>query len=127
MANFIVEKIKKILEMKEYQRKGCLIKATASIRKSKLFGRNKIGKNTIIKYSEIGYASYLGDDCFIERTKIGKYVSIAHEVKIIIGNHPTTYVSTHPFFYMKSKFENKKNIIEYSKVFSYAEDNFFVQ
>lgn len=125
MANFIIEKIKKFLEIKKYQRKGCLIKSTAYIRKSKLLGRNKIGKNTVIKYSEVGYASYLGDDCFIERTKIGKYVSIAQDVKIIVGNHPIHYVSTHPFCYMKSQLENISIFKEYENIFKYSEKDFF--
>ena len=42
-----------------------MIKESSEIRKSKLLGKNKIGKNSFINHSEIGFVSYLGDNCYI--------------------------------------------------------------
>ncbi len=48
----------------------------------------------------IGDYSYIsGPNTFIENTDIGKYCSIALDVKIGLGNHNYNYISTHPFLY----------------------------
>lgn len=63
-------------------------------------GRNCIYSRTSIFQSEIGFATYVSSNCLFNKTKIGRYCSIASNVKIIAGNHPTSrYVSTHPIFY----------------------------
>ncbi|MGL5982215.1 MAG: CatB-related O-acetyltransferase, partial [Cetobacterium sp.] len=50
---------------------------------------------------------------------IGRYCSLGNEIKIIVGNHPTNYVSTHPFCY-SSAFEKEgllfSNIIKFDYV-----------
>lgn len=67
---------------------------------SKLERKNRILKNNVIKWSSIGYGTYMGENCYFERTKIGRYCSIAKNVDIVAGNHPTSkFVSTHPAFY----------------------------
>jgi len=67
-------------------------------------GMNKIGKNAVFGDSHIGYGSYIGSDCQIINTAIGKYTSIAPGVKVILGQHPSdTFVSTHPCFYSLRK------------------------
>lgn len=57
----------------------------------------KIGKNTYIA-GKIGKYSYVGENCVLNAS-IGRFCSIAHNVKIIEGNHPLEYVSTSPAFY----------------------------
>lgn len=65
-----------------------------------LEGKNFIGDNSIIIYSYLGYGSYVTQNSRLERTKVGKYTSIASQVDTISGNHPTdTYVSTYPAFF----------------------------
>lgn len=125
MFKSIRKKLKKYFEVKKYKKQGIIIKESSEIRKSKLLGKNKIGRNSFINHSEIGFASYIGDDCVIEKTKIGKYTSVAQKVEIIIGNHPIQYVSTHPFCYMDSWLGKMDKVKEYNNVFNYAEDNFF--
>ena len=67
---------------------------------SELEGKNRISKHDVIKWSKIGYGTYMGENCYFERTKIGRYCSIAKNVDIVAGNHPTSkFVSTHPAFY----------------------------
>lgn len=48
---------------------------------------------------EINQFSYVGYGSFIHSCKIGKYCSIGGDVKIGLGKHPLTFVSTSPIFY----------------------------
>lgn len=67
-------------------------------------GNNIINKKTNIINSSIGFASYIGEDCFLPNSQIGKYCSIASNVKLLPYTHPThNFVSTHPCFYSTLK------------------------
>lgn len=69
-------------------------------RKSKFEGRNRIGRNSIIINSSFGYGSYIGNYCVITNARIGRFCSIASNVELIVGTHPTKdFVSTHPSFF----------------------------
>jgi acetyltransferase-like isoleucine patch superfamily enzyme len=61
---------------------------------------NEISNNTVIHHSVLGDCSYVGENCFIDHTTIGKFCSIGSGVKIGLANHPTKdFISTHPIFY----------------------------
>jgi len=61
-------------------------------------GNNRIGKNTNFGGS-LGRCSYIGNNCDII-ANIGRYCSIASNVRVIIGKHPTrNWVSTSPVFF----------------------------
>lgn len=65
-------------------------------------GRNRINRGTYFKGC-IGYGSYIGSNAYIDG-RIGKYCSIADNVTVIQGFHPTSgFVSTHPCFYSTEK------------------------
>jgi len=49
--------------------------------------------------SSIGAYSYIGFNCHITRTSIGRYVSIANDVAVGPGEHATTSISTSSIFY----------------------------
>lgn len=69
-------------------------------------GKNLICSNTKIRKCNVGFGTYFGTNCFFEFANIGKYCSIASEVKIVGGHHPTNkYVSIHPAFYSLSQKE----------------------
>ena len=65
----------------------------------------------------MGKYSYGYDLQYIARgTQIGSFCSIAHGVSIGLMNHPTHFVSTHPFLYYRSRgFLNKNKNIEVKK------------
>lgn len=74
-------------------RPGCILSAKASFE-----GHNYIGRETIFD-GDLGFGSYIGDKCQIHGS-IGRYTSIASNVKVVGGEHPTRIiVSTHPSFY----------------------------
>lgn len=63
-------------------------------------GCGKIGKNSNVKSSFIGYGTYVGKECDLSLSKIGRFCSIGNNVKVIVGDHPIhDYVSTHPIFH----------------------------
>lgn len=63
-------------------------------------GKNKIYDGTVLQNTVLGRGSYIGYESHLDSVKIGRYCSIASEVRNIRGNHPTTkYVSTYPSFY----------------------------
>lgn len=85
-------------------------------------GLNVVKDKSSIISCNIGYASYLSSYCTIINTDVGKYCSIASNVKIISGNHPTNdYVSTHPLLYSARKYAgiqyvSKSSFKEYTYV-----------
>lgn len=85
---------------------------------NKVYGRAKIspdsvfeGKNVVnhgceLKWMKVGFGTYFGQDCYFERTRIGRYTCIASRVKVVAGRHPTEdFVSMHPAFFSKAQFE----------------------
>lgn len=99
--------------------------------KSFVFPNTKIGDLVTIKEScyllntleEIGDGTYIGNGTTImECSKIGKYCSISHGVKIGLSNHALDHISTNPLFYDKnngfvtetsfSEKEGKSTVIE---------------
>ena len=82
-------------------------------------GNNRIGKNTVFS-GAIGYGSYMGEKCDITG-KVGKFCSMASEIKVVVGTHPTKdFISTHPAF-----FSTKKQAgFTYAKEDLFEENNF---
>lgn len=67
---------------------------------SKLMGKNFIGKRTVLKNTEVGYGSYLNNDCDMTDTVIGKYTSVGTNVRTVLGSHPIDgHAALHPAFY----------------------------
>ena len=67
-------------------------------------GRNVINKDVYISNSKIGYGTYLGANSTLVNTIVGKYCSIASNVKVVVATHPTNkFVSTHPAFFSTIK------------------------
>lgn len=70
------------------------------------FGKwNEVGKECIFLESEIGDFSYFGSGCDIAHTEMGKFCSIAKNVRINPANHPMDRVSQHHFTYRRVKFQ----------------------
>lgn len=83
------------------RKKGCIFAKNSSISSTDIFeGNNYISGRVIDSY--VGYGTYISDRCFFRGCKIGKYCSIAPDVKMLRGTHPTRdFVSTSPAFYLK--------------------------
>lgn len=73
---------------------------------SKFEGYNRIGENSFFNNVELGEGTYVGKHCNFFNTSIGRYCSIANNVKTGFGNHPASvFVSTYPAFYYNTKNE----------------------
>lgn len=80
--------------------KGVGVKGLAYISKCEFEGRNIIWNGTKLSNCKIGMASFLGENCIFQDSEIGRFCSIASDVRLIVGRHPTRdFVSTHPAFY----------------------------
>jgi virginiamycin A acetyltransferase len=64
----------------------------------------------------LGRYSYVGRNSIVAYTTIGRYCSIAHDCQINnFRNHPTTWLSTHPFQYDAENFEFFANYADFHK------------
>ena len=65
-----------------------------------LEGHNKIWEGVSISNSYVGIGTYIGKDSLLDNVKIGRFCSIASNVKVVAATHPIEkFVSTHPSFY----------------------------
>lgn len=72
-------------------------------------GYNRCGRRCILFGSRIGKMTYMGEDCNLPLTYIGRFCSISDGVRIIAGRHPSSgFVSTHPVFYSKLGYQGKR-------------------
>lgn len=77
-------------------------------------GANIIGMCTSFS-GYMGYGSYVGARSRLLYVNIGRFCSIASDVKVISGEHPTSnYVSTHPAFYSLLK-QNGETFVDKQK------------
>lgn len=81
----------------------CTIHAASLCRHVKLGKGVTIGYGSHICAGRIGKYTYINKFCLIDRNtaSIGSFCSIAYGAKIGLGNHPTDWVSSHPFAYDK--------------------------
>jgi virginiamycin A acetyltransferase len=79
------------------------------------FGENVIVYgNTMLSNTDVGDHSYIGGDSILSNCQIGKYCSIASQVYIGLGIHPTrNVISTYPGFYSSAALKNKSGICSF--------------
>ena len=81
----------------------CKIRAASIARNVRMEKGVTLGYGSHICASFIGKHTYINKYCLIDKNtvSIGRFCSIAYNVKIGLGNHPINWVSTHPFSYDK--------------------------
>lgn len=63
---------------------------------------NYIRRDSFVMHCSIGRGTYIRDHCYFKNASIGRFCSIAPDVKMVYGEHPTRrFVSIHPAFYSK--------------------------
>lgn len=93
--------IKRCFEVIAYKLKGVFsnkISASATIYGSKIAKSAALKQNTRFYESSIDNYSFVGRNCLIQNTEIGKYVSISDNCNLGLPSHPAEYVSTSPVF-----------------------------
>lgn len=102
MLNYLKEKFSQIYKQKILLKNKVRFadQVVVSGEKCIFDGANSVGKDSFFRNSHLGYASYIGERDYFVCTDIGKYTCIGHDVKIIVGAHPTSeFVSMHPAFF----------------------------
>lgn len=66
-----------------------------------LSGYNKVYANVYLANCRIGRFSYFAPDSRISNCSIGAFCSIGPQVRIGLGTHPVSWISTHPAFYSR--------------------------
>lgn len=64
-----------------------------------------LGPTVIVSSASIGAYTYMRGGTIHSLIRIGRFCSVAPGVEIGPGNHPTTFLSTHPFQYGASGFD----------------------
>lgn len=93
---------------------SCIIRS-ASLSKNVRFEKGiTIESGSHVQADKIGKYTYINKYCLIEKnTIIGRFCSIAYNVKIGLGSHPVDWVSTHQFAYdSKYKFVKESRPFE---------------
>ena len=81
-------------------RRGARISPLAYLDDKCTWGHNVyIDRFCVLHDVDIGDYSYIGYRSQLQRTSIGKFCSIASDVKVSFGTHPTHLVSSSPVFY----------------------------
>jgi acetyltransferase-like isoleucine patch superfamily enzyme len=92
-----------------------------------LEGNNVIYSSSQINDSNVGFGTYISNNCRLPNSIIGRYCCIGSNVKIVFGQHPIKkFVSIHPAFYStklqagftyvdENKFEEHKFVDNNSK------------
>lgn len=62
-------------------------------------GKNHVGRNVHLYHCFCGLGTYIRENSNFMYTKIGRFCSIADNVCVCLGSHPTHFVTTHPAFY----------------------------
>jgi phosphonate metabolism protein (transferase hexapeptide repeat family) len=78
---------------------------TVRLREAQIGRRCEILANTRVEYSSLGDYSYLGENCDVADTVIGKFTAIANAVRIGAPNHPMERPSQHRFTYCPEYYE----------------------
>lgn len=106
IVNCITEKIKKLLNTALIQSKNpsCRIYLGSYMDFSSTLGNYVVlFRNVIVANSTIGDYSFIQKQSMINNADIGRFCSIATNVVVGPGQHPVTFVSTHPSFYSASQ------------------------
>lgn len=92
---------------------------------TKFEGKNFVGRFSRISNSKIGFGTYIGKSVMFNNARIGSYCSIANDIKVNSGQHPTEkFVSTSPAFYAPLNNPINKLSMSYTKETKFLERKF---
>ncbi|MDD7911778.1 DapH/DapD/GlmU-related protein [Pseudovibrio exalbescens] len=82
-----------------------VIDPSVQLRETTIGRRCEILQRSALEYTELGDYSYVGSDCMIADTTIGKFTAIAAHVRLGPPNHPMHRPSQHRFTYTPEYYE----------------------
>ncbi len=97
----------------KYRFKGAMIgRDTTLDEQCKIEPGSRILESCTINHSTVKRYSYVGKRCIVQHATIGSYCSIANDVFIGLGRHPTDYFTTSPLFYRVNNTLKRKVVKE---------------
>ncbi len=87
----------------KFRNRNLKLSISCDIRNSTIGRNNFLGENVSLINSTIGDYSYINTNSKVSNTIIGKFCSIGPNVQIVLGTHPSKFVSSHPVFYANNK------------------------
>lgn len=75
------------------------IQGSVQLVNCKISDNVKIYDESLLSNVEIGSFSYVGMNCKVQNTTIGRFCSLGPNLKIGLGIHPTSFISTYPGLY----------------------------
>lgn len=112
--------LKRSLRYRKYRKNHVDIANSAYITGCQFEGHNKIYQRSRLINCQIGLGTYIRENTQFKNTVIGRFCSIAPDVKLVFGNHPTRgFVSTAPILYKDKEqaglsFGHESGFVEYS-------------
>jgi acetyltransferase-like isoleucine patch superfamily enzyme len=104
----------------KFRNRNLKLSISCNIRNSNIGRNNFLGENVSLINSTIGDYSYINTNSKVSNTIIGKFCSIGPNVQIVLGSHPSKFVSSHPIFYANNKpfrtFSDEVYFKEYEEV-----------
>jgi len=118
----MIRRVLRVLETRKMiakaNKNGCHIHWTTGIDGNTIFeGKNTTFAKSACPNTFLGYGSYLGTNTKLANVAVGRYCSIAGDVQLVLGNHPSkTFVSTHPDFCYKNGYVEDANCFEEQEI-----------
>lgn len=105
----LVKIIYKIVKRCSLKKRGVSIDSTVLFNTKTVFeGANVMHKNVCVSSAHVGYGTYIGENSSLPNCHIGRFCSIASNVKVVTATHPTSkFVSTSPMFFSTLKQSGK--------------------
>lgn len=118
------------IKRKKLEKKEIFLRSGVNFRNTNFEGKNKVGRRSDVAESKIGLATYIGDDCYLRKCKIGRFCSIGSWVKVITGKHPLYYAMTHPIVFNDSLRKlglAAKNVKKFKGAYEYVTDDYYAE
>lgn len=94
------ELYRRLIVYRRFPKETIIGKGSIVTKSCRLEGANRVDMGSFLANTTLGYGTYLGNNCIVDRCKIGRYSSVGPRFRIVQGFHPTDiFVSTHPAFY----------------------------
>lgn len=123
---WIIKRLLIFLKMIGLRRDKVFLSIRCSFNLSTKFGgSNSVRAKSEVYNSFIGFGTYIGKYCELNDTRIGKFCSIADNVKLLNNNHPIyDFISTHPAFHRGGHPLMKKIGLSFNNTSLYPERKF---
>ncbi len=112
----IIRKIKKLIFIRDQKKQKNFLSRKSNFTDTQFEGCNSVASDCDVNASYIGFGTYIDTHCNMNNVKIGRFCSIANNVKIVLNNHPINdYVSTHPCFHRADHRLMQKQGLDFNK------------